>query len=120
MPDRKWKTVLLCFYHYFTNCRESISSQDLFEYEYRFFRDHDILTPEAVHHHTSRLAKRDLLYSIYDHSKPVHHGVARCYLLSKVGAKRLAREGLIPEEEAERLLSYISYTADEERSAFNH
>ena len=116
MPDKKWKTVLLCFYHYFKNCREPISPQDLFDYEYRFFRDHDILTPKALHHHTSRLAKRDLLYAIYDRSKPIHHGIARCYLLSKAGVKRLAYEGLIEKEEAERLLSHIYYVADEARS----
>jgi len=73
------------------------------------------LTPKALHHHTSRLAKRDLLYVIYDRSKPVHHCIARCYLLSKAGAKRLAYEGLIEQGESEGLLSHIHYVADEAR-----
>lgn len=120
MPDRKWKTVLLCFYYHFLDCREPVDRWDLSDYKSQFLREHGVLTQKALQHHTSRLAKRDLLYAIYDHSKPVHHGIARCYLLSKKGIKKLVDEGLIKEEEAERLLPHIHYVSDESRASINY
>ncbi len=120
MTEKKWKIVLLCFYHHFKNRREPITPRDLFDYRYRFLRDNGVLTEGAAQCHTRRLAKRGYLYSIYDRSKPVHYGIPRCYLLSKAGIERLAYEELIPEGEAKRLLPHIHHVADEARSSIKY
>lgn len=120
MPEKKWKIVLLCFFYHFKNRREPITPRDLFDYKYRFLRDHDVTTEKSVQHHAHNLAERGFLYTIYDRSKPVNYGIPRCYLLSKAGIKRLDYEELIPEGEAERLLPHIHYVVDEARSSINY